>query len=445
MEKMITCNTAIAGNGELFPANNDVVVICPMDCDLFNGPVYGDGMYHSNSSVCKAALHYGVVSKKGGKIHVRISSPQKEYKQSKKNNITSNEYLINDGLPSFSLQKYVPNCPLDYFKNDPNYNTTEEDEDEKETSFLQKNELVRMKDKYFSFVQKGQNSLPDLAKLSKAAMKTANQALSNGVNTVKDLARNAAGQANDIKNKIGEYLDDSRDKVNDATNNALGTINTGINNLVGAETDSADPMTAAQAIQIAAAKQAAQAAQAAGISTGIGNNFNPESQTTAEMDKIKQTSNKCTPNTDLGKKILRSRREQSDWEYFAEIKKENKVILAAIENFKQLLAWSKKASRISNYRIRLLYVKVERFRSKILKYIKKIYSKAMGRIYRTRNIFRMFEEEFYKLCERDDYILNYNLKEELFKQELIVFDFLNSQNLKSDVNFRLILVGYFNS
>ncbi|XP_019640473.1 PREDICTED: uncharacterized protein LOC109482222 [Branchiostoma belcheri] len=47
-------------------------IVCPPGCASVAGPIYGDGMYSTNSSVCKAAVHHGwVIDELGGAVTVR--------------------------------------------------------------------------------------------------------------------------------------------------------------------------------------------------------------------------------------------------------------------------------------------------------------------------------------------------------------------------------------
>ncbi|XP_078659501.1 uncharacterized protein LOC144904454 [Branchiostoma floridae x Branchiostoma belcheri] len=51
---------------------NVFTIVCPPDCASVAGPIYGDGMYSTNSSVCKAAVHHGwVIDELGGAVTVR--------------------------------------------------------------------------------------------------------------------------------------------------------------------------------------------------------------------------------------------------------------------------------------------------------------------------------------------------------------------------------------
>ncbi|XP_078670663.1 uncharacterized protein LOC144902161 [Branchiostoma floridae x Branchiostoma belcheri] len=47
-------------------------IVCPPGCASVAGPIFGDGIYSSNSSVCKAAVHHGwIMDELGGAVTVR--------------------------------------------------------------------------------------------------------------------------------------------------------------------------------------------------------------------------------------------------------------------------------------------------------------------------------------------------------------------------------------
>lgn len=57
-------------------AGNSLAVRCPKDCASQAGPVYNDGSYLAASSVCRAAIHAGVItSAAGGAFRVTLRTP----------------------------------------------------------------------------------------------------------------------------------------------------------------------------------------------------------------------------------------------------------------------------------------------------------------------------------------------------------------------------------
>jgi len=80
----ISCN--IKGNNIMFsqkPLYTRFVVLCPKNCLRFKGNVFGTGTYSENSSICKAAIHFGMIGNKGGEVQFVIENGQQNYKGSK--------------------------------------------------------------------------------------------------------------------------------------------------------------------------------------------------------------------------------------------------------------------------------------------------------------------------------------------------------------------------
>jgi hypothetical protein len=65
-------------------------VECPQLCT--NGPVWGSGIYTSDSRICKAAIHDGALKANGGKVTVIIKAGEASYAGTSKNGITSADY-----------------------------------------------------------------------------------------------------------------------------------------------------------------------------------------------------------------------------------------------------------------------------------------------------------------------------------------------------------------
>ncbi|MGZ3456577.1 MAG: LCCL domain-containing protein, partial [Polyangiales bacterium] len=57
------------------------------------GSVWGSGPYTSDSSICRAAIHAGVITDDdGGKVTLKISAGEKSYTGSKKNGVKTEDY-----------------------------------------------------------------------------------------------------------------------------------------------------------------------------------------------------------------------------------------------------------------------------------------------------------------------------------------------------------------
>lgn len=64
-------------------------VFCAKGCSKGDQNVFGDGIYTDYSAICQAAVHYGLMTDKGGEIQFMIEEGQKMYTGIEKNGITS--------------------------------------------------------------------------------------------------------------------------------------------------------------------------------------------------------------------------------------------------------------------------------------------------------------------------------------------------------------------
>ncbi|CRH01558.1 LCCL domain-containing protein, putative [Plasmodium relictum] len=139
--------------------NTNIVVLCPIGCDnekFQNAAIYGSkGIYSDNSSICRAAIHYGIIDTKGGLVNVTIESGLDHYEGSISNNIESislnknknglldiiineNNESIKEESTSFHhrtirISDLIEDCPIDLF----HFN---------QTSFVQKESLREPKE-----------------------------------------------------------------------------------------------------------------------------------------------------------------------------------------------------------------------------------------------------------------------------------------------------------
>lgn len=63
-------------------------VKCPANCGD-NGSLWGTDNYTTDSSVCKAAIHAGVIGKDGGVVTVTLGAGRPSYEGSERNGVTS--------------------------------------------------------------------------------------------------------------------------------------------------------------------------------------------------------------------------------------------------------------------------------------------------------------------------------------------------------------------
>ncbi|CAG9474050.1 unnamed protein product [Plasmodium vivax] len=89
----INCETTALEDYFNSIVNTNVVVLCPLGCaseNFKNKAVYGSrGIYADSSSICRAAIHAGVVDNKGGLVNVTIESGMDRYEGSVSNNVES--------------------------------------------------------------------------------------------------------------------------------------------------------------------------------------------------------------------------------------------------------------------------------------------------------------------------------------------------------------------
>jgi len=128
----LTCKTNVSNNQDTFMEGKDVIAICPKACQTNDTPIYGAGLYHGDSSICKSAIHQGVIGGDGGKVIVRVQSNSENYNGSLSNGIKSNNH-INDGMIAFVVLKFRSNCPYKNAKNNS-------------SSFLEKNDFIELKE-----------------------------------------------------------------------------------------------------------------------------------------------------------------------------------------------------------------------------------------------------------------------------------------------------------
>ena len=89
--------TIQVGCGDSVKAKNllnekSITAICPKDCGL-SYSVWGTGDYTTDSSICAAAVHAGVLqAKEGGKVKVSIAAGKQSYQGTQANGVTSRNW-----------------------------------------------------------------------------------------------------------------------------------------------------------------------------------------------------------------------------------------------------------------------------------------------------------------------------------------------------------------
>eukprot|EP00744_Colponema_vietnamica_P002602 GILI01004051.1.p1 GENE.GILI01004051.1~~GILI01004051.1.p1 ORF type:complete len:616 (-),score=156.37 GILI01004051.1:344-2092(-) len=67
------------------------LVACPKGCSTAAGDVFGTDIYTDDSSICRAAIHFGAVSDEGGEVEVIIEDGRKKYLGTNRNMILAKE------------------------------------------------------------------------------------------------------------------------------------------------------------------------------------------------------------------------------------------------------------------------------------------------------------------------------------------------------------------
>ncbi|MDX1992295.1 MAG: LCCL domain-containing protein [bacterium] len=78
--------------GQQSQIEDEYRVTCPADCDRDGGPVWGTDIYTSDSSICRAAIHAGVISAEGGSVLFTPLPGQTAYEGSERNGVRSSPW-----------------------------------------------------------------------------------------------------------------------------------------------------------------------------------------------------------------------------------------------------------------------------------------------------------------------------------------------------------------
>eukprot|EP00742_Colponemidia_sp_Colp-10_P013875 GILJ01015707.1.p1 GENE.GILJ01015707.1~~GILJ01015707.1.p1 ORF type:complete len:1281 (+),score=234.65 GILJ01015707.1:129-3845(+) len=93
----LSCDDSLTGSRELKQkeprVNDKIPIACPANCDEATSPVYGNHIYADASSLCRAAIHEGLVKKPGGSVVAVILEGQSEYQ-------SANSFSINSKIKS---------------------------------------------------------------------------------------------------------------------------------------------------------------------------------------------------------------------------------------------------------------------------------------------------------------------------------------------------------
>lgn len=95
----VSCNDSVNGlnkkNAKAFS------VVCPVNCKM--GSVWGTDVYTTDSAICIAAVHAGVIAANGGPVKVKMTAGKPNYAGSVRNGVTTNQWAAFD--KSFTVSK----------------------------------------------------------------------------------------------------------------------------------------------------------------------------------------------------------------------------------------------------------------------------------------------------------------------------------------------------
>lgn len=101
----VECNTKMR---DVAVQNKDLgasfTVSCPADCQ--GGSIWGTDTYTTDSSVCMAGIHAGIITKeKGGAVKVTVVKSLETYTGSERNGITTSNWGTSWGDTAFQVSK----------------------------------------------------------------------------------------------------------------------------------------------------------------------------------------------------------------------------------------------------------------------------------------------------------------------------------------------------
>ena len=113
--KRVKCNSTIQFTAQWKDNYANMRFICPRKCSLDFSNVYGTDIYSDKSSLCKAAIHHGIIKDvPGGIIEIVTEPGMATYKGSRHSNIKSHDQIV-ESKSSFRVKPYKPYCPVDKY------------------------------------------------------------------------------------------------------------------------------------------------------------------------------------------------------------------------------------------------------------------------------------------------------------------------------------------
>mgnify|MGYP001231451140 CR=1 FL=1 len=86
----ITCDQSVKDLKDTIKDATTFAVTCPASCG--NRSVWGTDMYTTDSSICTAARHAGIVDDAGGKVEVELAPGQDSYSGTERNGVKTGNW-----------------------------------------------------------------------------------------------------------------------------------------------------------------------------------------------------------------------------------------------------------------------------------------------------------------------------------------------------------------
>ncbi len=84
----ISCTDSVKSLGKT--GTSDFAVVCPVNCT--RGSVWGSDLYTTDSALCVAAVHSGVIKTDGGRVGVHLKPGQSSYTGTSRNGVTTGKW-----------------------------------------------------------------------------------------------------------------------------------------------------------------------------------------------------------------------------------------------------------------------------------------------------------------------------------------------------------------
>lgn len=86
----VQCNQSVKDVKESIGEQSKFAVNCPANCPA--GSIWGTDIYTTDSSICTAAKHAGVIKDDGGKVEVELLPGQDSYQGSERNGVKTGDW-----------------------------------------------------------------------------------------------------------------------------------------------------------------------------------------------------------------------------------------------------------------------------------------------------------------------------------------------------------------